>query len=219
MGYELGLYAAPKFGTFEEMKNTFNYFEWKNNHWNFELNENSGKAPYPTFKEYWTAFCDGEFPGEPSEECKFFYSRIGEPILIDYWCSYGREYLDDYIITHFDETSKGSECYLFELDYLYSIMQWADGEYDSSELKSVVPTKSVKIVDDESELMTVINGVVVEDNDGESYTCYKDYDDDLLFYCKNKDKYYCFDKLISALKTVEVLKKTGDYYVWFERSY
>lgn len=225
MGYECGFNAIRRFKdiSFEEMKNTLNYLEWKNNPWNFEDDH------YPTYEKYWNAFIKNDFfqedieeyPGEPDEEkIEFYQQLVNSNHTLGSWCSIGFSCLDTYMTNNLTQVKHTEDWIGVDEEFVRHAKNWTYSELKEYDLIHVYPTNSIKFVEDDEDsfIISKIDGVEMKDDDDKVYRIYNEYESPLC-YCVDEEKRYCLESFIQTLDFIKFLQEQGDYFIWFWRSY
>ena len=235
MGFECGFNKFPvyKDTTVDEFLWIKNYLYWKNNPWNFE--ERNGKAPYPTYKDYWMSEGfrrreEENYPGEPDPDKVAFYQDFidKEDDTIDYWCSIGR-HIDDFVRSELTPIDDDPYYYKgIDLDFVKEAQKWVEEELEENKLIPVTINRGYvitnkedrKYIDEDDQYATIaIDGVEIEDDDGnirrldaegQIYVA-KGYFDDELNGALNGFK--------DTLYKIKDLLREGEYQVYYYGGY
>lgn len=212
MGFECGFDTVKRFYDLSprEYLITKDYLEYKNNSW--------AQEHYFTFEDYYVSINNGKKPYDiPNENVVNFYQENKEE-NIDFWCSIGR-HLDDFIRPNLEEIDIGTERYLVTEEFLEKAEDWVNDELNSNELIEAIPVKGIKMLKDE-EILSPIDGVVLEDEEGNIHNIYSEYDS--VFISRNKYFDYSYYKALQSFKDCINKMKTIDLdenWIFYYRSY
>lgn len=217
------------------------YLTWKNNSWNFE--ERIGKdgvvipAPYPTFEIYLTSFmgeeitdCERDFMEEVEgkgqknqlinkyeEESHDEYSYHKS---LEYWCSDGYRYLDEYITSNLKPLDEEYIYYEVDEDFINKSLKWVNKKIDENKLLPYVISECFKENADGSITIIKCDGVIVNNGHTQKriYTSDREIDDYILVPDSDTDMIKTLESFKECLLEMKTLANDNNL-IWYERSW
>lgn len=210
MGFECGFDKVKKLDSNpEKCLYMLHYKDYINNSWatnNFstfkEYEEYSYKSLYKDFK---CKYPDVTYTGEDELE------------NIEFWCSIGR-YIDDLIHNDLIEF-KPFEQYLIDSSFIDNALIKVQDILSKDKLVPAIATHSFKYTEDGDKLMTLCDGLLVEDEDGNESLLDFEYDNIWIgsrnFDSDRYDALKSFRDTLIKMKNIDL----NENYIFYYRSY
>lgn len=143
------------------------------------------------------------------------------PYLINYWCSAGKAYLDDYIISHLEPVFEGEDEFYYGIDikFVNDAIIWASNELQKVKLEPIEIIKAYTDEKDRIGSLVKCEGLEVLDERGNRrfvnlnsnyfFVAEKDYDE---------DKQYILENFIETMKIISKMDFEKNL-IWYFRSW
>ena len=210
MGFECGFHKVKKIDSDpEKCLYMLSYKDYIENPWAVEhfstFKENMEYSYKSLYKDFECKYPDVKYTGKDELE------------LIEFWCSIGR-YIDDLILNDLIQL-KPFEQYLIDSSFIDNTLAKVQDILSKDKLVPAIATHSFKYTEDGNKLMTLCDGLLVEDEDGNESLLDFEYDNIWIgsrnFDVDRYDALESFRDTLIKMKSIDL----NENYIFYYRSY